>query len=149
MSDDNRSLMRGLARVVEWQIATSVLVAVAAGVCLPNRVRQEVLGGIAAVTVAMLIGFWPLRMLLRGGPDRIVAGWIAAMIVRMFATLVGLVLLIKRYGMSPATIVWTVCGMYLVLLAVETVGMIGLMRRAFKARRMSSTGESSIGEPGE
>lgn len=134
--------MRGLARLVEWQIATSVSLAAAAGVFLPNGIRQNVLAAIAAVTVAMLIGFWPLRMLLRGGPDRIVAGWIAAMIVRMFATLIGLVLLIKRYGMSPATVVWTVCGMYLVLLAVETVGMIGLMRSEFEKRRASLNGES-------
>jgi hypothetical protein len=136
--------MRGLARLVEWQIATAIVIAVAAGVFLPGRLRQNVLAGIAAVLVAMLIGFMPLRVMLRHGPDRIVAGWLAAMIVRMFATLIGLVLLLKRYRIDLATCVWTVCGMYLLLLAIETVGMIGLMRREFEKRRASLNGE-----PGE
>lgn len=124
--------MSGLAKVIEWQIAAAVLLAIAAGVFVPTSVRHDAIASIGMVMVAMLIGFMPLRLFLRAGPDRIVAGWIAAMIVRMFATLVGLVLLLKRYRLDLATCVWTVCGVYLVLLAVETLGMVRLMRREFE-----------------
>lgn len=133
--------MNGLARVIEWQLATAVLVALLVGVFVPMRMRHDVLASVAAVVVAMLIGFMPLRVLLRHGPENIVAGWIAAMIVRMFATLIGLVLLLTRYQVDQATCVWTVCGMYLLLLAVETIGMVGLMRRAFEERQSSVNGE--------
>lgn len=134
----------GLVTVVEWQIATAILVAVLVGAFVPVHYRRDCLASIAAVVVAMLIGFMPLRMLLRRGPDNIVAAWIASMIVRMFGTLIGLVLLLTRYRVDRATCVWTVCGMYLVLLAVETVGMIGLMRSEFERQSNEKSNERRL-----
>ena len=133
MSDKNRSLMRGLLKLAALQIATAAVTAlVATTLVSPNA--KAITAAVVSVTLAMLIGFMPLRLFLRKGPEQIVAGWIAAMIVRMFAALIGLALLIKRYGFDPAAIVWTTCGMYLLLLAVETIGMTRLMRREFERR---------------
>lgn len=132
MSDEqDGGLNRGLAKVIEWQVATAVLAAVIIAALVPTRLRQDALSGVAVVLVAMLIGFIPLRILLSRGPEDIVAGWIAAMILRMLAALSGFVILLRAYQMHRVTVVATICGGYLLLLAVETIGMVRLMRSAF------------------
>lgn len=98
---------------------------------LNGNVQRDVLASLATVLSAMLIGFVPLRLLLRAGPDKIVAAWIASMILRMLACLSGLVLLLKKYEMNPLTCVIVVCGGYGVLLAAETIGLNRLIRNAF------------------
>ena len=121
----------GLARLAMSLIAIVLLAAIIAGAALAGVVRREVLASLGVVLGAMLIGFVPLWSFLRNGPDNIVAGQIAAMILRMLACLVGLVVLLKMYRMSPLACVLTVCGGYLVLLAIETFGLNRLMRNAF------------------
>ena len=133
MSDDGLP-MRGLTRVAAGQVAASVLVAGVAVAVVPTPARDDVIASVAVVLVAMLIGLAPMRVLLRRGPEQIVAGWVAAMIVRMAAALAGLVLLIVRYRLDVAACVWTTCGVYLLLLMVEAIGMAGLVRREFERR---------------
>ena len=124
-------LQRDLARLAVVLIAFTLGLAGLAAIALDGNVRREVLASLAVVLAAMLIGFVPLRLLLRAGPDKFVAAWIASMILRMLACLSGLVLLLKKYDMTPLTCVIVVCGGYGVLLAVETIGLNRLIRNAF------------------
>lgn len=140
---------RGLARLAMGQVVAAMILAGAAAILVPATLRDDVLAGIVAVLVAMLIGFGPLRVFLRRGPDGIVAGWIAAMIVRMAAALVGLVVLIRRFGLDPAGCVLGLCGAYVVLLIVEAIGLAGLVRREFENRRFDDAGATPRGELGE
>jgi hypothetical protein len=118
-------------RLAIFLVAAALVLAGVAVLVLDGNVRREVLASLAVVLAAMLIGFVPLRLLLKAGPDNIVAAWIASMILRMLACLSGLVLLLKKYEMKPLTCVIVVCGGYLVLLAAETIGLNRLIRNAF------------------
>jgi hypothetical protein len=131
MNSSTQPIQRELRRVAIGLVAFTFVVASASVALLEGTVRRDVLASLAVVLGAMLIGFLPLRLLLRQGPDHIVSAWIASMILRMLACLVGLVLLLKKYELSPAICVAVVCGGYLVLLAAETFGLSRLIRRAF------------------
>ncbi len=131
MNPSFRPLQRDLARLAIGLIGITLVLGATFGVLLEGTVRREVLAGLAVVLFAMLIGFVPLRVFLRQGPEQIVAAWIASMILRMLACLSGLVLLLKKYQMTPLTCVMVICGGYLVLLAAETIGLNRLIRKAF------------------
>lgn len=131
MHPSSGPLRQGLVRLAIQLIAITFVLAGLATALLVGTVRRDTLAGLAVVLAAMLVGFVPLRIFLRHGPEHIVAAWIAAMILRMIACLAGLVVLLKKYEMTPITCVIVVCGGYLVLLAIETIGLNRLMRQAF------------------
>lgn len=131
MSSTHLPLQKELARLAIRLIALTLVLAGGVTAAFGGTLRRDVLASLAVVLGAMLIGFVPLRVLLKAGPDNIVAAWIASMMLRMLACLVGLVVLLKKYEMSPLTCVIVVCGGYLLLLAAETIGLNRLIRDAF------------------
>ncbi len=110
------------AAVVGWTLAPRWTTHVGAA-------RNEVFASIGLALAAMLAGLVPLRTLLSAGAHNIVAAWTAAMLVRMLLCLIGVIVLIKLYGMSPALCALTVAGHYVLLLAIETTAMTILIRR--------------------
>ncbi len=131
MNSSPETLQKDLARLAITLIGFTLILAAASGVLLGGTVRRDVLASLAVVLGAVLVGFVPLRILLRTGPQNIVAAWIASMILRMFGCLAGLVVLLKKYELSQVNCVIVVCGGYLVMLAIETIGLNRLIRNAF------------------
>lgn len=132
MSSPSGPLQRDLGRVAIGLIVLTVVFAATSAALFDGSVRREVLASLAVVLGAILIGFLPLRLLLRQGPEQIMTAWVASMILRMLACLAGLVVLLKNYQLSPAVCVTVVCAGYLVLLICETIGLSRLIRRAFE-----------------
>lgn len=131
MTPPSGPLQQELARLAIGLIAFTLVLAGLAGLLLTGAVRKDALASLVVVLAAMLVGFVPLRIFLRHGPEQIVAAWIASMILRMMACLAGLVVLLKKYDLSPLTCVIVICGGYLLLLGAETFGLNRLIRRAF------------------
>lgn len=86
--------------------------------------------GVAIALGASLAGLVPAVLTLRLAPRERVGGTLAAMVLR-FVLVLGLLLAGVLSGVAPRLplAVWTVLA-YLVLLAVDTVGMAWLSRRA-------------------
>lgn len=131
MRSSSEPIQRELGRVAIGLVAFTLLVAAVSGALLTGTVRRDVLASLGVVLGAMLVGILPLRLLLSRGPEHIVSAWVASMILRMLACLVGLVMLLKKYQLSTVTCVTVVCSGYLVLLAAEAFGLSRLIRRAF------------------
>jgi len=115
----------GLFRLAAVLLAISACLVLVAST-ISNTATMAVLVAVASVAV----GFFPLRFVARMGTHGIPAVWIGTMTLRMFVALMGIAMLIGQRGMDPGTVVAFSIGSYLLLLGLETAGMLRLITRA-------------------
>lgn len=104
---------------------------VTAGMCVAVAAVASKDAMVAAVvaTAVIAIGFVPMRLVAKHGLESLPAVWMGTTSIRLLAAIAAVAVLIAGRGMSAPAVVAGVCGTYLVLLGVETFGLLRLVQR--------------------
>ncbi len=106
-----------------------LLVAAGLSVAVASLASKDAMVSAIVAAAVIAIGFVPMRLVTKHGLESLPAVWMGTTTIRLLAAIVAVAALIAGRGMNAPAVVAGVCGTYIVLLGVETVGVLRLVKR--------------------